>query len=171
MAADNNERVIFDFTDPSEVRQWIPVNDVVMGGVSQSTFIQGEPSTAVFSGTVSLENYGGFCSVGTRSSRPDNLSRYRGIAVRLKTDGKRYKLTMKNDSSFSGYSYQYPFTAKADVWTVIRAPFDSFTASFRGRMLPDAEPLDSASIAAFGLLVSDKQAGPFKIIIDWIKAY
>jgi len=56
------EKLIIDFKDPAEDRQWEKVNDVVMGGLSRSR-ITIDGGTAVFQGEVSLENYGGFASV------------------------------------------------------------------------------------------------------------
>ena len=37
-------------------------------------------------------------------------------------------------------------------------------------VLPDVPPLNAAKVSSVGLLISDKQAGPFRLEIDWIKA-
>ena len=45
-----------------------------------------------------------------------------------------------------------------------------FVPSFRGRVLSGEPPLDPAKVASLGILISDKQAGPFQLEIAWIKA-
>ena len=39
-----------------------------------------------------------------------------------------------------------------------------------GRALDNVPALDPSAIYQFGFLISDKQAGPFNLEIDWIKA-
>jgi hypothetical protein len=57
----HNEIVLFDFS-PSDVRLWLPVDDAVMGGVSNSA-MRIENGRAVFAALVSLDFGGGFASV------------------------------------------------------------------------------------------------------------
>jgi hypothetical protein len=58
----------------------------------------------------------------------------------------------------------------------IRLPLSEFEAYYRGRKVPDAEPLDLGKITSIGLQVyggvysEQKQAGPGTMEIDWIKA-
>jgi len=186
--------MLYDFAADAQFRQWQVINDGVMGGVSRSTFTKADPAGAVFAGQVSLENYGGFCSVSSRQPAPVDASGFSGIALRCKGDGKTYKLTLKNDASFGGFSYQFRFAVLADEWMVVRAPFGEFSyqfrfavladewmvvrapfgefkASFRGQQVPDAPALNPGVIQSIGLLIADKQAGPFKLAIDWIQAY
>jgi len=61
----NGETVIFNFNSQSTSGNWKTVDDVVMGGVSNSEFVINEDSTATFSGTVSPDNNGGFASART----------------------------------------------------------------------------------------------------------
>lgn len=163
--------MLYDFTSDEQVRQWQVINDGVMGGVSRSTFTKIEPAGAVFAGQVSLENYGGFCSVSSRQPAPVDASAFNGIALRCKGDGKTYKLTLKNDASFGGFSYQFRFAVLADEWMVVQAPFGQFKASFRGQQVPDAPALNPGVIQSIGLLIADKQAGSFKLQVEWIQAY
>jgi len=169
--SDSSMMMLYDFTSAGQIRQWQVINDGVMGGVSRSTFTQTGPAGAVFAGQVSLENYGGFCSVSSRQPTPVDASAFQGIALRCKGDGKTYKLTLKNDASFGGFSYQFRFAVLADEWMVIKAPFGEFKASFRGQPVPDAPAFNPGVIQSVGLLIADKQAGPFKLAIDWIQAY
>jgi monofunctional biosynthetic peptidoglycan transglycosylase len=163
--------MIFDFATDAQLSRWMVINDGVMGGVSRSTFVKGAAAGAVFAGEVSLENFGGFCSASARLDRPVDASAFDGIAVRCKGDGKTYKLTLKNDQSFGGFSYQFRFAVSAADWVVIQAPFSEFRASFRGQPAPEAPPLNPGVIQAVGLLIADKQAGPFRLEVESIQAY
>ena len=42
--------------------------------------------------------------------------------------------------------------------------------TFRGRLLTDVPPLNPVKVTSVGFLISDKQEGPFKLEVAWIKA-
>jgi len=170
MTTEGKEKPLFNFVNPADVQQWRTIDDVVMGGVSKSTVTAGGQGTALFTGTVSLENFGGFASA---SSMPAdyNLSGFEGIAIRVKGDGKRYKFSVKTDTAFSGFTYQAPFNTENSAWSIIKFSFKTFVPTFRGSVMDTAEPLDPKKVKSFGFLIADKQQGPFKLEIDWIKAY
>jgi len=128
-----------------------------------------KPGTAVFSGVVSLENNGGFASANMKPAQFD-VSDGDGIRFRIKGDGKSYKITLKNDGAFNGFSYRFEFSTKNGEWLTIDAPFSSFVPKFMGQTT-SAPPVDTAKIKSFGFLIADKQEGPFRLEIDWIGAY
>jgi monofunctional biosynthetic peptidoglycan transglycosylase len=165
----DNERKVIDFAKSSDTNNWIVINDVVMGGVSESSYQVTESGTAVFSGAVSLENNGGFASANRNPSQFD-LSDSDGIRFKVKGDGKKYKISVKNDGSFNGFSYRVEFNTKDGEWLTIDAPFSSFIPMLMGQKT-SASPIDRAIIKTFGFLISDKQEGPFRLEIDWIGAY
>lgn len=171
MSASQKELVIFDFNDPASYKPWQTINDTVMGGVSESSLKAGGAQTALFAGTVSLKNYGGFCTASSRADTAHDLSSYAGIAARVRGDGKQYKLTLKTDTAFTGFVYQFDFSTTKGQWITVQAPFKAFAARYRGRPQPGAPPVDRAKITSFGFLIADKQEGPFTLEIDWIKAY
>jgi hypothetical protein len=53
---------------------------------------------------------------------------------------------------------------------VLESDLTQFVASFRGRVLADAPPLDPMRVGSVGFMISDKQAGAFRLEIAWIKA-
>jgi hypothetical protein len=159
--------VLLDFDDEADFSSWTPVNDVVMGGVSRSTFKPAEPGTARFAGTVSLENSGGFASVRT-APRAWNAAGAHAFVLRARGDGRTYKFTVRTDDGFDGIQYQARFTPPAGEWCEIRLALDSFSATFRGRVVPGAPPLDPARVRAVGFMISDRQAGAFELLVDWI---
>jgi len=165
-----NEMVVFDFQKSDTLNDWRTVNDGVMGGLSLGEFVIGDSNTAVFQGTVSLENNGGFSSTRT-SPRLFNVAGFDGMLLRLKGDGKRYQFRLRVDERFDGIAYRYPFKTDDNKWIIIRVPFGECVPVFRGRVLNDVAPISPARIQQIGFLISDKQAGSFRLEIDWIKAY
>jgi len=115
------DRMIFDFRQPSPALQqiWGTVDDVVMGGVSESR-IQWYNRRGVFSGLVSTGNGGGFASVRTRNLSPVlDLSAYEGLELRVRGDGQRYKFLLRTSSGWDSLAYAYGFeTVKVEAGQV-----------------------------------------------------
>lgn len=166
---DSSETVVVEFGDP-DPDSWREINDGVMGGLSQSGLGVTESGTGVFAGHVSLENNGGFASVRT-SLGETNLSAFAGLAVRVKGDGKRYRLRLRTDNRFDGVAYQATFETTREKWRVIEIPFETFVPTYRGRTLRDAPPLDTAKVCQLGFMIADKQEGRFRLEIEWVRAY
>lgn len=164
-----SEKIIFDFRTPTNSTAWQAVNDDVMGGVSTSQFQFLAHGGAVFSGVVSLENNGGFASVRSSVVR-ENLSGLDAFVFRVRGDGQRYKFTVRTEAGFNAPNYQAEFTTKRGEWEEHRLMFKDFVPTFRGRVLTDVPPLNAAKIASLGVLISDKQSGPFRLEMSWIKA-
>jgi monofunctional biosynthetic peptidoglycan transglycosylase len=59
---------------------------------------------------------------------------------------------------------------QAGVWTTLELPRAAFVARFRGRGLPDAPPLRASLVREIGLLIGDRQAGPFALGLRRIAA-
>ena len=170
MAAEKNELLISNFDKPGEGKIWRVINDGVMGWISSSTWNITENGAAVFAGNVSLENNGGFASVRSAVGTYD-LSKYKGIVLRIKGDGKRYNLNLKTDAEFDSILYQAEFGTEKEKWQLIKLPFSKFVPTYHGFVPPDAPKLDTKEIRRFGFLIADKQQGPFRLEIAWIKAY
>ena len=164
------ELVVFDFTKPDDRNQWRPINDTVMGGISASQLQLTEEGFALFTGTVSLENNGGFASLQSTPSAYD-FTGYEGIAMRIKGDGKRYKFSLKSNIFLDSPRYEASFVTDKGVWATLKIPFDTLVPTFRGRVLTNETPIDLSKVKSFSFLISDKQAGPFRLEIDWVKAY
>jgi hypothetical protein len=150
------------------VHDWSAVDDRVMGGISSSRLRHDPAGHAVFEGVVSLEQNGGFASVRTR---PMALGAPGAAAYVLEVagDGKRYKLALRTDDRFDGIAYQASFTPRAGGWSDVRLPVADFEPTFRGRRVPDAPTLDPAAVRQTGLLIADRQAGPFELAIRSIR--
>ena len=156
--------LLFDFTDPNAANAWHAIDDRVMGGISRSTLRHDLAGHAVFEGTVSLERNGGFASV--RSSPGERgLSGAGTCLIELRGDNKEFKLSLLTDDGFDSLNYQASFTPKGTDWQTLHLPLADFRASFRGREVTDAPPLDPARIRQVGLMIAARQAGPFALDI------
>jgi NADH dehydrogenase [ubiquinone] 1 alpha subcomplex assembly factor 1 len=158
---------LFDFTDSATLQSWFVVDDGVMGGRSRGTLEFGGNGITRFSGIVRLDNNGGFSSIQTRF-RPLDVSRYTGIELRLRGDGKRYGLFLRNN--FSPLVYQKNFHTDADVWRDIRIPFAELRPDWYGYPV-QATPLNLHHIMAMSIIVPDKQAGSFMLDLKHLGIY
>lgn len=165
----NDADLLFDFSDPRSARRFSAVDDRVMGGVSQSALRAGD-GVAAFAGDLSTEQNGGFASVRSEPA-PVDLAGYAGIALRVRGDGRTYKLRIRTDRRRDGVSYQAAFATTDGVWTTVRLPFASFHPTYRGVAQPEAGPLDAAAVQSFGLLVADEQVGAFRLELGWMRAF
>jgi monofunctional biosynthetic peptidoglycan transglycosylase len=150
--------------------EWRPVNDTVMGGESSCSLERTEEGTGLFTGDLSLENNGGFASVRAVLG-PTDLSAYHGLRVRVRGDGRRYRLRLRTDDGFDGVAYQAKFPTEAGEWTEAELPFSGFGPTFRGRTLPGFAPLDPARITQIAFMVADGQEGSFRLEIDSVRGY
>jgi hypothetical protein len=159
--------VLFDFSVPAAVGDWHAIDDRVMGGMSQSQLRYVPEGHAVFEGVVSLARGGGFASV---RSTPGNrgLGGATTCLIEMRGDNKQYKLSLITDDAFDSVNYQASFAPAATDWQSLHLPLLAFRASFRGRDVPGALPLDPARIRQVGLIIGAGQAGSFTLHIRQI---
>jgi hypothetical protein len=172
-----------DFRQPTEdlATRWGALDDVVMGGVSQSG-IRWSEGAAWFSGTVSTANSGGFASIRTRNFDPPlNWAGFAGVKLRVRGEGQRYKFMLRSDPGWDSVAYSYSFDTEAETWIDVSIPFTRFIPVSRARTLENAAPLNLSHICALQLMLSkfeyDGQlnpkfvAGSFQLAIEYIQPY
>ncbi|GMY37478.1 protein HIGH CHLOROPHYLL FLUORESCENCE PHENOTYPE 173, chloroplastic [Fagus crenata] len=155
-------KILFGFEGNNSTElTWGALDDVVMGGVSESSFqIDRRGSeiggpTGVFKGVVSTANNGGFTSIRTKNfSVPEDLSAYDGLELRLKGDGRRYKLIIRTSLNWDTVGYTASFDTVASQWQSIRLPFSSLRPIFRARTVSDAPPFDPTNVVSLQLMFS-----------------
>ena len=160
---------IYPFDTPSSTHDWHSINDGVMGGASSSQLRFDSARYAVFEGEISLQNNGGFASV-RMSSLPLGDPGTRAYLLTAWGDGRTYKLNLRTDAGFDGVNYQASFVPVAGQWTQTVLPVADFLATFRGRPMPAAPALRPELVTQVGLMISDKQAGPFQLLVRSIAA-
>jgi hypothetical protein len=163
-----SDREFLRFT-PEARPAWQAIDDGVMGGLSRSEARITAHGTLLFAGVVSLENNGGFASIRSLPA-PLDLARARSLRLEVKGDGKRYKLNLRTSTDFDGVQYQTSFDTVAGDWSAVTLPFADFRPTFRGRPQPQAPALDPAKVVTVGLMIADRQAGPFALEVRSFRA-
>lgn len=158
--------VIYDFSTPESAAGWTTVNDTVMGGVSTATAVWND-GALVFSGTVSLDNNGGFTSmVGPFGGELGAaVATQAGISLVGSGDDKTYVVQLRTP----GGGFIQRFDATGGPQAVWELPFAGFTAvDFMLDPRPGAAPLDPAAINQLAVYLLDKQEGPFSLSLTGV---
>jgi len=166
-ASDGDEAVVIDWglSDGLPVAEtWGPLDDVVMGGVSCSSLIaqdgvgggSGATRRAVFSGTTSKENNGGFCSFRSRLLDPPlDLGGYDGLVFAANCqDGLRYKFQLRDNNGWDTMGWAVCFDLPAGEEEQVRIPFASLVPNFRSYTKSDVPPLQKEAIHSVQLILS-----------------
>jgi hypothetical protein len=156
--------ILFDFNAQSELRNWVIVNDVVMGGRSTGSFTLTPEGHGLFKGLISLENNGGFSSVRYRfDAKP--VGEFTKVKLRVKGDGKFYQFRLR---SSAGDSHAYVATFKTtSAWSTVEIPFATMYPSFRGQKL-ELPNYPGQSMEELAFLIANKTAETFALEIDRI---
>jgi NADH dehydrogenase [ubiquinone] 1 alpha subcomplex assembly factor 1 len=154
-----------DFSNPDSVSPWQIVNDGVMGGLSQGARFA-EDGHMVFRGIINT-NGGGFSSL-RRRMEPGDLANTSGLKLKVRSDGRDYKLTFRTSERWRGRSVSYqasiPTTA-ADAWAEVTVPFTDMRTSVFGRTVR-AAPFDPSDVREMGIILADGVDGPFKLDVQ-----
>ena len=156
------------FSFDADAAPWTVQNDGVMGGRSEGSVEVGG-GTLTFTGDVVTQG-GGFTSV--LADRDADLSGYDGLELRVRGGGRTFEVEVDDgtrDRRGRQVSRRAPFETTED-WRTVRVPWSAFETSVFGRPV-DAAPLDPAAVQGVGLYIIDGQDGPFRLEVDWIRAY
>lgn len=159
---------MYDFTQPGSVEGWqiIAVPDDLPAPAGYPLPSSGK--SAVFSGEMK-KNVNRSCLMISPPGA-HQLRSYGGISIRLKGDGKYYRMCLYNHSTIPGVSFQAGFKTRKDRLDIVFLPFSSFAPYYRGRFVRDWPVLDQSQIIRIGFLSDNRQPGPFRLEIHWIKA-
>lgn len=196
---DSDALILFDFTDASSdadvdrfQRVWGELNDVVMGGSSEAfatviTIPEDEGGKCVkLSGVVEGEG-GGFCSMRTRDFvTPLDLEGYAGVRVRVRGDGRRYKLILRDTDDFFALSWHAAFDTVEGRWVDVDFPFDDFVPVLRAETVREGtseyRDLKTSRVYSLQLMFSKYEygvrdlnptfaSGPFALEVGGIRAF
>lgn len=157
---------VFDFDVNTDLSNWYVLDDVVMGGRSDGKMLLSDEGHGIFTGAVSLENNGGFSSVRLNLETLD-ASKHDKIVLRIKGDGKSYQLRVKPRREMA-FSYVHAFDTQDGEWAEIELTMADFFPTFRGQRL-NMENFDGSQIEELGILIGNKKAEDFRLLIDWIQ--
>ena len=157
------------FETPEGMRMWRSVNDGVMGGLS-SGGADFDKGVMIFEGVINT-NGGGFSSL--RSSVAEGaLKEADGIKLRLRSDGRAYKMSFRTNVTYNGQliSFQAPIPqTPAGEWAELVVSFSDLQASLFGRSVSGAN-FERTDVTEMGIILADGQDGPFRLEVDWMAA-
>ncbi|MGF1515930.1 MAG: CIA30 family protein [Elainellaceae cyanobacterium] len=160
-------RRLTDFETSEANDEWTVVNDNIMGGQSLGgpAF---ESSVMTFSGYINT-NGGGFSSV-RKVLEPNILEPYSRAVLRLKPDGRAYRLIMEDDletrSAPTVHRENIEFGPVGE-WQTVSVAFDQLQPSVFGDPV-EAPPFRKDLASRLGLMLNDVGDGPFQLEVDWI---
>ena len=160
---DTNFVMLYDFTQEGK-GNWRVEDDVVMGGRSASKLEMTADSFAHFTGRVSLENNGGFCSIHqVVEDDPYVIDEGKtAFVLHLKTDGKKYNFRVNTPNG--RHAYAHSFATTGGDWETITVPFDQMEATYHGE--PVAVPnYKGEKVIEMQLLIGNEKEETFDITI------
>ncbi|MFT7431339.1 MAG: hypothetical protein ACI971_001800 [Colwellia sp.] len=157
----NKKAYMIDFSKQENGR-WRITNDGVMGGLSNGEMTIAQDH-GIFSGSISLDNNGGFSSV---FRAVDNLPQsYKKLVINTEGDGQAYQLRLIIYVNGYRLAYKHDFKTVANKRENHIFELADFKATFRGRAIPNAPILNSEDIREVGFLMTKKVPGQFALSI------
>lgn len=141
-----------------------PIDDRVMGGVSRSMATLSENEGLLFTGVVSPENGGGFCSIRS-VDLAINASPFTHLCVEALGDGKVYSVRLFSGAHIDNYAYGAKWCPSQNQTEQFRYPLNELIPTWRGREMSNAPPLNTSAISSIGFLIGDRQFGEFSLTI------
>ncbi|CAI5714928.1 unnamed protein product [Hyaloperonospora brassicae] len=135
--------------------------------------------SAVFTGRLNMDCQpteigvvrSGYCAV--RASVPPDLllHGYEGIAMRIMTDGREYRMNVQMESWNPFNLYMGFIRTPPNKWVDVTLPFRDFLLTAKGFVkLDDETELDPSQLKSVGFAIADQKEGDFELRIQWIKA-
>lgn len=167
ITSESAKEILYNFQEQGKGK-WRVQDDVVMGGQSDSKLKITADNYAHFSGTVSLENDGGFCSIHqTTEKNPYTISeKSEAFELLVKGDGKKYNFRVRTPKGRHSYGYTFS-TNTDDTWETISIPFNAMKAEFHGEPV-DVPNYAGENIVEMQLLIGNQKEETFEIMIKSI---
>lgn len=160
--------MVFDFGNKKDGADWIIVNDGVMGGLSRGRVDYTENSV-IFSGTVSLDNNGGFTSFRSPYKSYD-LAIYNQVEIKYRSSGLACALSFDQYRRFWRPNHKMPLPSSSDQWITVTANLDELKEYQMGRATGRSMSENaSGNTIRLGLITDAKEEGAFQLEIEYIK--
>lgn len=166
------EKFTFKFGNSTgQCRDWVLISDNIMGGVTESK-LEYTGNSLLLSGSISLENFGGFASIKTQFGKYD-LSEFKGVKIRFKSSRQQFAFTLENSQNWTRPNFKGSFSAKEEnTWEVATLYFTDFKEYQIGE--PTGNPLNPASLknmVRLGIITTAKKEGPFTLEVDYVEFF
>eukprot|EP00924_Labyrinthula_sp_SR-Ha-C_P005312 augustus_masked-scaffold_1-processed-gene-27.11-mRNA-1 protein AED:1.00 eAED:1.00 QI:0/-1/0/0/-1/1/1/0/198 len=181
------EIVLFDTSKKFAQNSWVSWTDKIIGGYSEVNLEFSEKSLQ-FSGVVDTKIpeqktvrgdfdkiiRSGFSACKyTVPNHLQDLTNYPNLSIRLKSDGKRYKVNVIPESYVGDDLYQGYLEIPdlyVNKWVSVSLPFESFVLLGGGKVKALQRALDYNQIQSIGFSIDEGQEGPFSLQVSIIKA-
>ena len=159
-----SSQMLYNFPEQGKGK-WRIQNDVVMGGRSESQLKMTEENYAHFTGRVSLENNGGFCSIHQTSEKEPFIIKEESDAfiLNLKGDGKDYNFRIRTPNGRHSYAATFSTKNNGD-WESITIPFKSMQATYRGEVV-NVPNYNGENVVEMQILIGNKKEEDFEIFV------
>ena len=156
-----NESVLLTYDKSNFDLIWKVLDDVVMGGKSESSAKVKEDKDGnyvSFSGLTNTQG-GGFCSIRTKNFKPAfDLSDYGGLTFRVRSAKNfKYKFNLRDEEDWDAVAWQCEFEVPGgNKWTEIKLPFKKFEPVKRANKFSDPQfrKINLENILSFQILLS-----------------
>jgi hypothetical protein len=170
MTTFNNSTYKIDFGTTQDGKDWMVVNDNVMGGRSNST-AELSTNSLIFKGFISLKNNGGFASLRSSLGSFD-LSVFKKVKIRFRSAGRDFALRLGTSDLYYRPNYRHFFSSTTKDWEIAELNLSDFKEFTLGQITSTKISKDIfEKIIRIGIILNDKKEGPFEIEIDYIEFY
>ncbi|KAJ1923570.1 hypothetical protein IWQ60_005795 [Tieghemiomyces parasiticus] len=168
-----------------DLDRWVVGSDQDIGGFSSARLDVTPEGTGVFHGTLSQQVptdnkivTSGYAAVRTKKLQPTlfgesfwDIQPFRYLALRVRGDHRKYLVNLRTSSFIKTDLYQHRlFLRTPGQWETVYIPFQFFAMTNNGSFISQHVDMDREEVENVGLSISDRQDGPFRLELDWIKA-
>jgi hypothetical protein len=162
--------------------EWGPLDDVVMGGVSQSDLDIGSKFDGKWTGYLTDANNGGFVGIRTKKFDPPlDISQCRGIVLKVRGEGQKLKCICRDDDQWNGIAWTTSFDTTKNRTVSIKIPFGKLVPTKFARTVTGIAPFNSKTVYGVQLSYSKFEydgglnksfrEGPFEIVLEEVRTF
>jgi len=169
------------------------MSDTDIGGSSASSlvFVPESPSTSTsahvrFSGTISNEvpvedttiERTGYAAFRTLDRPPTifgkqlwDVERYNYLALRIKSDGRKYKVNVQTESlEYTDLHQHRLYARRPGTWETVLIKWSDFVRTNHGIVVEPQSEIMTTKVRTIGIGLTDRLPGPFEICVGKIWA-
>lgn len=191
LSGPRNSLALWDFSDPKAISNCVDMSDSDIGGFSKAQLTHvaasgGEPAHAHFTGHISNRlptsdqnvERTGYAAWRTKS-RPGTMfgsalwdvEHFKYLALRIKSDGRKYKVNVQTDCLEPTDLHQHRLYARSPGrWETVLIKWSDFVRTNHGIIVEPQSDMLRDSLRTIGVGLTDRLAGPFEFRISRIWA-
>lgn len=182
---------MWNFSDPNSVEGCSDMSDSDIGGFSSvklehkprssteppHAFFTGEISNKIPQGETDVERTG-YAAFRTRDRPPTmfgkslwNVDRYKYLALRVKTDGRKYKVNVQTESLVYTDLHQHRlYTTRPGRWETVLIKWNDFVRTNHGMVVEPQSEIMKEKVRTVGIGLTDRLPGTFQMGVTRIWA-